>query len=145
VGRGWGNVAVRVVAGLILAEAGYRKLFQVGLAGVQGGFAKMAIPLSEVAGPFIAVLELVGGLGVLLGLFGRWWGLLFAIEFTVAAFYVKLPQGWNAMRLDLMLLAAGLLLALDGSGPASLDALWRRAPAAGRAERVPPVREPALR
>ena len=80
---------------------------------------------------------------MLLGLFTRWLGLLFAIEFTVAAFYVKLPQGWNAMRIDLMLLASGILLALEGAGPASLDALWRGAPTLRLAERGTPA--PAIR
>ncbi len=50
--------------------------------------------------------------------------LLFAIEFLVGFFYVKLPAGFNGARLDLMLLAGGLLIFLAGPGRAAVDALW---------------------
>ncbi len=117
----WGLVPVRLVAGLILFLAGYQKLVVVGLEGVEASFARMGIPLPEVAGPFVAVLELVGGAGLVLGAYTRWWAGLFAVEFTVISFVVKLPQGWPAMRLDLLLLAAALLLLIEGGGAASLD------------------------
>ncbi|HEV8673025.1 MAG TPA: DoxX family protein [Methylomirabilota bacterium] len=119
----WGLLPVRLVVGLILFSAGYQKLFQVGLATVQANFGRMGIPLPQLTGPFITGLELLGGLGLLLGAFTRGWGLVFAIEFMVTTFYVKLPQGWTAMRLDLLLLAVSLLLALEGAGPASVDAV----------------------
>jgi len=32
--------------------------------------------------------------------------------------------GWNAGRLDLMLLAGGILLFLAGPGKAAIDAVW---------------------
>jgi uncharacterized membrane protein YphA (DoxX/SURF4 family) len=75
--------------------------------------------------PFIGILELVGGSLLLLGILGRWLGLLFAIEFVVATFYVKLPaSGWAQSRLDLMLLAGGLALFLAGPGRAAVDRMW---------------------
>jgi len=61
---------------------------------------------------------------LLLGIAGRWLGLLFTIEFLVAFFYVKLPAGFNGARLDLMLLVGGLLIFLAGPGRAAVDALW---------------------
>jgi len=60
----------------------------------------------------------------LLGIAGRWLGLLFTIKFLVAFFYVKLPAGFNGARLDLMLLVGGLLIFLAGPGRAAVDALW---------------------
>ncbi len=80
--------------------------------------------MASVSGPFIALLELVGGILLLLGVAGRWLGLLYAIEFAVAFFYVKLPAGFQGARLDLMLLAGGLLIFLAGPGKAALDAYW---------------------
>jgi putative oxidoreductase len=78
-----------------------------------------------IAGPFIGTLELVGGILLLLGLFGRWLGLLYAIEFVVATFYVKFAgTGWASGRLDLMLLAGGILIFLAGPGKAAIDAVW---------------------
>ncbi len=52
-------------------------------------------------------------------------GLLFALEFVVAAFYFKFPeQGWQAGRIDLMLLAGAILLFLAGPGKAAIDEVW---------------------
>jgi putative oxidoreductase len=137
--HGWSVLPVRLVAGLILLLAGYQKLVQTGVEGVTASFVKSGIPLPDLAAPFIIGLELVGGAGILLGLFARWWGVLFAIEFAVAAFYVKLPQGWNAMRIDLLLLAAGLMLALGGAGPLSIDGATRARREPSRLDRREPL------
>ena len=121
---GWGITAVRVAMGIIFIVSGWAKMTN-GFGNVAGAFARMGIPAPGVAGPFIAFLELFGGLALLVGLFGRWLGLVFAIEFVVAAFYVKFPvQGWNAGRIDLMLLAGAILLFLAGPGKAAIDEVW---------------------
>jgi putative oxidoreductase len=121
---GWGITAVRVAMGLIFIVSGWGKLAG-GLDNLAAVFAKMGIPVPGVSGPFIGCLELVGGFALLVGLFGRWLGLVFAIEFVVATFYVKFAgPGWNAGRLDLMLLAGGLLLFLAGPGKAAIDEVW---------------------
>ncbi|HZF03279.1 MAG TPA: DoxX family protein [Patescibacteria group bacterium] len=121
---GWGVAVVRVVMGLILLTAGWGKI-TAGFATVAANFAKMGMPVPGVTGPFIALLELVGGALLLVGLGGRWLGLLFALEFVVATFVVKLPSaGWAGARLDVMLLAGGVLLFLAGSGRVSIDEVW---------------------
>ena len=121
---GWGITAVRVTMGLIFIVAGWAKLAS-GFGNVAAAFAKMGIPVPGLSGPFIAILELAGGLALLVGLYSRWLGLAFAIEFVVAAFYVKFATlGWNAGRLDLMLLAGGILLFLAGPGKAAIDEVW---------------------
>ncbi|MEK7371821.1 MAG: DoxX family protein [candidate division NC10 bacterium] len=76
-------------------------------------------------GQEVWILELVGGILLLIGLAGRWVGLLVTLEFIVAAFYVKFPtQGWSAGRIDLPILAGAILLFLAGSGKASVDEVW---------------------
>jgi putative oxidoreductase len=121
---GWGVAAVRVVMGLIFVGAGWSKV-AVGFGAVTANFGKMGMPTPGITGPFIALLELIGGALLLIGLAGRWVGLLFAIEFVVAAFVVKLPSvGWSGARLDLMLLAGGVLLFFAGSGRLSIDEVW---------------------
>jgi len=120
---GWGLTAVRVAMALVLIVTGWGKM-TAGMATVTGNFEKMAIPMPGIAGPFIAVLELVGGALLLLGIAGRWLGLLYTIEFLVAFFYVKLPAGFLGARLDLMLLAGGLAIFLAGPGKAAVDSLW---------------------
>ena len=117
----WGLTAVRIAMGLILAVAGIQK-FAYGVTLTTGLFAKWAIPLPGLTGPYIAVQETVGGILLVLGLFTRWLGLLFAIEFVVATFWVKLRlMGWDPGRLDLMLLAGGILLLLNGAGKLAID------------------------
>lgn len=121
---GWGLTALRIAMGLIFVVAGWKKLAG-GFAAVAALFAKLGIPIPGVTGPFIAILELVGGLALLAGVATRWFGLLFALEFLVAAFYVKLPgSGWDASRIDLMLLAGAICLVLAGPGRAAVDAGW---------------------
>jgi len=120
----WGVAAVRVVMGLIFVHAGWNKLV-AGFGVVASNFAKMGMPMPGLTGPFIALLELIGGALLVVGLAGRWVGLLFAVEFIVAAFVVKLPTvGFAGARLDLMLLAGGVLLFLAGSSRLSIDEVW---------------------
>src|SRR5947208_14578302 len=121
---GWGVTAVRVVMGLILLNAGWGKVAS-GLPTVASNFAKMGMPAPGITGPFIALLELIGGALLLAGIAGRWLGLLFAVEFVVATFLVKLPSaGWAGARLDAMLLAGALLIFFAGSGRLSVDDVW---------------------
>jgi putative oxidoreductase len=122
---GWGVTVVRVVMGALLAAHGYAKLAD-GVAGVAEFFAQIAIPLPEVSAVLVMLLELVGGLFLVIGLFARWLGLLFTIEFLVIVFYVKrFPAGGlREADFELMLLAAAVLLFLAGGGRASVDQLW---------------------
>jgi len=121
---GWGITAVRIAVALILIAAGYEK-WMTGVEPVVQSFARSGIPVPEVMGPYIVALELVGGALLLLGVAGRWVGLLVAAEFAVATFYVKMPAlGWAAGRIDLMLLAAGMLFFLAGPGRAAVDEFW---------------------
>jgi putative oxidoreductase len=130
----WGLTALRIVTAIVFIDAGWRK-WQAGLAGLGPMFAKMGIPWSQAAGPFIATLELVGGVLLLAGLGVRWLGLLYTIEFIVATFYVKLPTGYYNARLDTMLLGAAIVLFIQGAGRLSIDGAWleRERPAEPRA------------
>ena len=123
---GWGVTAVRIATALILLHAGYQKV-SGGLDKVAAGFAKMGIPVPEVAGPAIAIFEVAGGAALLAGLFGRWLGLLVALQFAVISFAIKgLGSPFSEWYLDLLLLAAGILLFLAGSGRAAADNVWPR-------------------
>lgn len=120
----WGITVVRVTMGLVFALHGYQK-FSSGVGAVVASFAKMGIPAPQVVGPFIAALELIGGICLIVGLVTRLFGLLFSCEMLVTTLLVLLPmRGWNASELDRMLLASGLLLVLAGPGRLALDQLW---------------------
>jgi putative oxidoreductase len=121
---GWGIAIVRVMTGLVFAVHGYEKVVG-GLDEVAAGFRQMGIPAPHVMGPFVAFLELLGGMCLIVGLGTRLLGLLFAVQMAVATLWVKIPaQGWNASDLDRMLLVAGLLFFLAGPGRAALDRVW---------------------
>jgi putative oxidoreductase len=123
---GWGITAVRIAAGLVWVHAGWRKWFQAGVTtGVTNAMRGYGLPVPEAFAFVASTLELVGGALVLIGLFGRWLGLLFTIEFIIAFFYVKLRlQSFADGRLDVMLLAAAILLFLAGPGRAAVDEAW---------------------
>jgi putative oxidoreductase len=119
----WAAVPLRLVVGIIFAVAGYMKI--VGIAATIEYFAKQGFPLPVVTAWFISLLELCGGIALLLGVLVRYLGLLYTIEFIVAAFWVKLPtQGYAAARLDLMLLAGAAALYFLGAGRWSIDSVW---------------------
>jgi putative oxidoreductase len=120
----WGITLVRIMTGLLFAVHGYQK-FAGGLGGAVGFFTKVGIPLPGVMAPFIATLELVGGVLLIVGLATRAFGALFAMEMLVTTLWVKIPSsGWSASDLDRMLLVASVLFVLAGPGAAALDRLW---------------------
>jgi putative oxidoreductase len=119
----WAAIPLRLVMGIIFAVAGYMKL--VGIAATIEYFAKQGFPVPVATAWFITLLELCGGIALILGLLVRYLGLIYTIEFIVAAFWVKLPtQGYAAARLDLMLLAGAVALYFLGAGRWSIDSVW---------------------
>ncbi len=123
---GWGLTLVRISTGLIFAVHGYQK-FAGGISGVVGFFTKLGIPAPGLMAPFVATLELAGGVLLILGLATRWVGLLLAVEMIVTGFWVQVPsRGWSASDLDRSLLAAGLALFLAGPGRVAIDAFFSR-------------------
>jgi putative oxidoreductase len=128
----WGITVVRVVAGLIITVAALEKFSAGGFEGFTKVVVGLGIPAAGFWGVFIPLLELVGGLMVLLGLGARWVAVLFVIEYAITSFALKVPRqppfgGWDSMRIDLMLLAAAIMLVLVGPGAFALESLlWRR-------------------
>lgn len=122
-----GLLVLRVVVGAIFAAHGAQKIFEFTLPGTIGSFAGMGIPLPEIAGP---VVELIGGILLILGLFTRPVGILLAIDMIVALIAVHLPAGlWvgeGGYEFVAVLGAAALALALTGAGRFSLDGAFLR-------------------
>jgi len=124
IAREWGITVLRVMVGIVFLMHGWQKVFVYGFAGVQGAFGQMGIPMASVSGPFIALLELVGGILLIVGLFTRWVAILIALEMAFAALKVHLPGGFflpKGAEYAFTLCAANIALALAGPGAAALD------------------------
>jgi putative oxidoreductase len=118
-----GYFLLRLLTGIILALSGYNKFFNIGIGAITSNFEKWGIPLAQISAPFIALLELVGGIMLLLGLFTRYVAVLFAIEFVVATWtkWSPMAAGWAGSRLEFMILFAAVLYATNGAGAYSVD------------------------
>ena len=122
---GYGIAVVRIMAGIILLVAGYAKWTGPGIAGITGFLGNVGIPAPGVMAPLLMGFEVIGGLLLILGAFSRFVGAAMIVEFLVAGFAVSLPSqaGWNAARIDFLLLACGVLFLLAGAGVPSVDAM----------------------
>ena len=111
--RNLGLLLLRDSTGLIFLLHGWSKVNAIPQ--VIGMFAHMGFP-GWVA-YFIAWLEVIGGLGPILGIATRFFGLLFGIEMLVATFIVGFGRG---LGLEFYLAMVSFAIALAGSGAFSV-------------------------
>lgn len=124
-----GLLVLRLAVGAIFIAHGWQKVFGFGMAGVTSAFTHMGVPLAGLVAPVVAVLELVGGIALVLGLATRIAGLLLAFDMFCAILIVHgkngffLPRGFEFVMGNL---AMALTLAIVGAGAYSLDARLSR-------------------
>lgn len=136
-----GLLALRTIIGIVFVAHGSQKLFVYGIDGVTAGFGQMGIPAPALAATLVAFGELLGGLGLLSGLFTRVAAAGLALIMLGATVFAHLPNGFFApdgVEFTLSLFGAVIALALTGPGQWSADALiaGRRAPALVETERL---------
>ena len=127
--REMGLALLRIILGVVFFAHGYLKFFKMGMNGVVGFFTSLGIPAPTVAAWGVTSLEMIGGIGLILGVFTPVFGVLFAIEMAGVIFFAKRGQGFFAPKgfeLELTLLVASLALALTGPGAFSLGKIFRR-------------------
>jgi len=112
---------LRIAVGVIFIIAGWGKL--TGIEGTQGFFGNIGIPAAGLMAWVVAIVEFVGGIMVLIGLYIRVPSILLAITMVVAIFTVKMGGEFSAMRIDITLLAMSLALFILGSGKISVEHL----------------------
>jgi putative oxidoreductase len=116
----WGLLALRIVLGLILMVHGYPKL--KGLKQTAEGFAGMGFKPGIFWATLIMLLEVFGGLLLILGFFVQIVAFFLAIEFVVILLKVKRKAGLvGGYELDLLILAAAIAILTLGAGHFSLD------------------------
>jgi putative oxidoreductase len=115
---------LRIVAALLFFEHGTQKLLGYPPGQPYTGFPNFS--LLGIAG----MLEFVGGLLLLVGLFTRPTAFIMSGEMAVGYFRAHLPRNFfpilNMGEITVMLCFFFLFLSSAGAGPWSLDRLWRK-------------------
>ncbi len=113
-----GMFLLRVVVGIIFLVHGWDKL--QGMEGTIGFFASLGMP--AIFAYLVAWVEFLGGIAMILGVYTRVVGYLFAVIMVSAIVLVKGAKGLSGgYELDLLLLVSSLTVAWYGAGPYSVS------------------------
>jgi putative oxidoreductase len=122
-----GLTVLRVVVGVVFLMHGWQKMFGFKIPGVTGFMTSLGIPMPGFFAVVVTLVELLGGIALILGVATRVAAVLLAINMTVAILKVHLPHGFftqgGGFEFPLTLLAANICLALAGPGSLSVDNL----------------------
>ena len=141
--RDWYAIPLRLIVGYGFMEHGYAKLAR-GPQAFADILHALGMPAPTVLAWATILVELIGGLAVLVGLQIPLASIPMAVVLLVAIFTVHLPYGFSSIKLlsvtaagahfgqpgyetDLLYLAGLAALVVGGSGPLALDRLWLRA------------------
>lgn len=122
-----GSLILRLVLGISFLVHGLIK-FQSGIDNIAGWFQSIGLP--GFAAYAVAIIEVVGGIALIVGIGTRVVSVLFALIMVGAIVTVKLAAGFAGngqmagYELDLAFLAMAIYLALNGSGLYSLGSLF---------------------
>jgi putative oxidoreductase len=143
-----GLLVLRLGLAAMMLVHGYQKFVlqgNIGFTATQTAFAQMGVPLPQVAGILIIILELVGGVAMVFGLFTVIVGICYAVAMAAAVWYVHLAHGFfvanNGYELAGLTGLVALVLAISGAGRISLD---RAVFGAKRRRRIREAREAGL-
>jgi putative oxidoreductase len=121
-----GLALVRAIIGIVFLAHGSQKLFVFGFSGVTGFFSHLGIPFPAIAAVVVTLVEFLGGVALLIGLFTRYAAALIAVDMLVAILKVHLKGGFflpAGYEFALTLLVASAALLIAGAGAPSVDAL----------------------
>lgn len=117
-----GILALRVFLGLILVKHGWPKISK--LKETSASFAGMGFKPAFFWAVVVAIVEFVGGLGLIAGLFTQIFAALIFLQFLVIIFKLKRRTGFGSWEFDGLIAASALTLLFLGSGYFSLEAFW---------------------
>jgi len=124
--RSFAPLILRIVFGGLFLWHGIDK-FRAGIDMVEGAFTMWGVPAPSVAAPAVALLEVIGGVALIVGLGTRLFSMLLAVVMIGAIILVKADVGVIAAEgagaeVDIANLGGLLALMLLGPGPISVDA-----------------------
>ncbi|ABF40324.1 DoxX [Candidatus Koribacter versatilis Ellin345] len=122
------TVLVRLLVGCVFLSEGIQKFLFPQALGV-GRFVKIGIPAPQFFAPFVGVVEIVGGLLLIVGLLTRLAAIALTINISVAILTTKLPMLAKAgfwatareARVDFCMLLGSIFLLIVGAGSLSVD------------------------
>lgn len=110
---------LRVVVGVIFLYHGYGK-WQMGVDGFSGFLLDLEVPLPMVFAWVVVLVEVFGGLALILGIWTHWAAKLLAIDMLVAILLVHRSNGFmvsdGGYEFVLLLLATTVYLMVYGPG-----------------------------
>jgi putative oxidoreductase len=112
--KAWGLLLLRAATGLVFLNHGWMKMND--LTKYEGFFGTLGLPPG--AATFVAVVEVVGGIMLILGIAPRIAALVLGVLMIVALGLVGIPNGTH--ELEMMLAAASLAIFMIGAGRLSL-------------------------
>lgn len=125
-GRAAAPLVLRVVLGGLFIWHGIDK-FDAGISMVEEMFTMWGVPAPGLAAPLVAIVEIVGGIALVLGVGTRIAAIVLGVVMIGALIYVKQDLGiissgpMPGAELDLALLAGLVALVVLGPGRVSLD------------------------
>lgn len=137
-----GLAILRAILGIIFITHGVPKLMD-GASGATEFFGMLGIPLPALAAWIVTILEVLGGLALVLGLLVPIVSVLLIIHMAVGILLVHLPEGWfvvgpgtGGAEFSVLLIAGLLALILTGSGRPNLDETLAARRGEGAGERM---------
>jgi len=138
----WAPIPLRLIVGYGFMEHGFAKLDR-GVDSFAHILQALGTPFPGLLAWMTVLVEIFGGLAILLGAFVALASIPMAVVLLVAIFTVHLPNGFSSIKLqsvtadgahfgqpgyecDLLYLACLVTLAIGGAGPFSIDRLLAR-------------------
>jgi len=126
--RSWRDIAytlVRVIIGFNLFMHGWLKVGTFGVAGVSGFMAKLGLEPAMGFAIAAMILETIGAICIIIGLFTRFFAAALAVEMLIALLAAHITGGffYNNGGMEYVLLLGIVLfaIAIRGGGPYSVD------------------------
>jgi putative oxidoreductase len=123
---------LRFALGSVMFVAGWKKVFEFGVASFGEALAGEGVPLPEFSAYAVTLLELVGGAFLIIGLLSRVTALLLAIDMVVAILLVTHEIGFLSstgragVEINVLLIGGLLAILFAGPGSISLDRVLER-------------------